>query len=62
MLVVLIMLVNMLIAHLSNVYGDAQNEGGIRFSIDKAMMVSKLEHSRFKVFYTSELLKKTSVD
>ena len=51
MLVVLILLVNMLIAHLSNAYGDAQKEGKIRFSIDKAWMVSKLEQSHFKVCF-----------
>jgi len=50
MLVVLVLLVNMFIAHLSNAYGDAQKEGKIRFSIDKAWMVSKLEQSHLKNF------------
>ena len=49
MLVVLIMLVNMLIAHLSNVFEEARNEGRIEFSYDKAWMTCKLEQSRFKV-------------
>lgn len=53
MIIVSIMLLNMLIAHLSNSYGDYQKDADIRFSIDKAWMVSKLDHSIMKVLLSN---------
>lgn len=50
MFMILLILVNMLIAQLSSRYEQAKAQAEVSFDIDKALIVAKLEQSRFKRF------------
>lgn len=45
---IIVVLSNLLIGQMSNVYNDAVAEAKISFSIDKAKYICKVEKSRFK--------------
>ena len=48
MLIISIVLVNILIAQLSNRYAQAEKDAAIQYDIDKAMIITRLENSRVK--------------
>ena len=48
MLVIMVILVNILIAQLSYRYERAKQKAIIQYDIDKALIVTRIENSRFK--------------
>ena len=50
MAMVIVILLNVLIAQLSYTYSEAKSNAKLQYAIDRIVIVTRLEFSRFKIF------------
>lgn len=50
MAMVIVILLNVLIAQLSYTYSEAKNNAKLQYAVDRMVIVTRLEHSRFARF------------
>ena len=60
MAVVIVILLNVLIAQLSYTYDEAKSNAKLQFAIDRILIVTRIEYSRFSRFVSFSVKFKTS--